>query len=131
MADTIDLETCGLSIDMLDVDRLRNWAQLLLTHGADISHWGSVTFVAGTMQILATDIEKAVRDIGALRARVMPPPQSQPEKPAYRFACHFCGKTCGGRPEHTWTHGGIPARTFFFCSAIHLTAYLAGNEPGL
>ena len=46
----------GLSIDMLDVDRLREWARLILVHGADISHWGSVPFVASKMQILATGI---------------------------------------------------------------------------
>lgn len=57
----------GLSIDMMDADRLREWARLLLVHGADISHWGSVPYVASKMQIMATDIEKAVRDIGALR----------------------------------------------------------------
>ena len=60
-------DDCGLSIDMLDVDRLREWARLLLVHGADISHWGSVPHVASKMQILATSIEKAVRDIGELR----------------------------------------------------------------
>jgi hypothetical protein len=58
----------GLSIDMLDVDRLREWARLLLVHGPDVSYWGSVAFVVTRMQIMATDIEKAVRDIGRLRA---------------------------------------------------------------
>lgn len=57
----------GLSIDMLDVDRLREWARLLLVHGADISHWASTTHVARKMQLIATGIEKAVRDIGKLR----------------------------------------------------------------
>lgn len=60
----------GLSIDMLDVDRLREWARLLLVHGADISHWGSVPFVAGKMQIMATEMETVIRDIGTLRERV-------------------------------------------------------------
>ena len=63
----------GLSIDMLDVDRLRDWARLLLTHGPDIGHWGSVTHVAGKMQMIATGIEKAIRDIGTLRAQRVPP----------------------------------------------------------
>lgn len=62
------LDDLGLSIDMLDVDRLRDWARLLLEHGADISHWGSVPFVVGKMQIMATEMEKAIRDIGVLRA---------------------------------------------------------------
>lgn len=58
----------GLTVDMLDVDRLREWARLLLVHGADIGHWGSVPFVAGKMQTLATCLEKAIRDIGTLRS---------------------------------------------------------------
>lgn len=71
----------GLSIDMLDVDRLRQWAQLLLNHGADISYWASVPFVVSTMQILATNVEKAIRDIGVLRsalpASVAPPQEDR------------------------------------------------------
>jgi len=65
MADTQDVR--GLSVDMLDVDRLRDWARLLLTHGADIGHWASVPHLASKMQTLATMLEKAIRDIGALR----------------------------------------------------------------
>lgn len=66
-AETIAVDL-GLSIDMLDVDRLREWALLLLIHGADIGHWGSVSHVAGKMQMIATSIERAIRDIGALRS---------------------------------------------------------------
>lgn len=62
-----EVDDVGLSIDMLDVDRLRDWARLLLVHGADISHWGSVPHVASKMQTIATGLEKAVRDIGLLR----------------------------------------------------------------
>lgn len=69
MSDDRIAEDAGLSIDMLDVDRLREWARLLLVHGADIGHWGSVPHVAGKLQIIATNVEKAVRDIGILRAR--------------------------------------------------------------
>ena len=58
----------GLSIDMLDADRLREWARLLLVHGSDISHWASVPHVAGKLQVTATSIEHAVRDIGTLLA---------------------------------------------------------------
>ncbi len=57
----------GLSIDMLDADRLREWARLILIHGNDIGHWGSVPHVANKLQLIATGIEKAVRDIGILR----------------------------------------------------------------
>lgn len=54
----------GLTIDMLDVDRLRDWARLLLIN------WAAPLppSVAGQMQIMATSIEKAVRDIGTLRS---------------------------------------------------------------
>src|SRR5690349_20613775 len=57
----------GLSIDMLDVDRLRDWANNLLVYGPDISQWCDRVFVASKMQQMATGIEKAVRDIGVLR----------------------------------------------------------------
>jgi len=60
----------GLSVDMLDVDRLRDWARLLLTHGRDVTHWASVPHLASRMQTLATGLEKAVRDIGTLRAEL-------------------------------------------------------------
>lgn len=62
-----ETESLGLHVDMLDVDRLREWARLLLVYGPDIGNWGSVPFVVAKMQTLATDIEKTVRDVGALR----------------------------------------------------------------
>lgn len=64
---TESADESGLTVDMLDVDRLREWARLLLVHGADVSHWASVPYVAGKMQTLATGLEKAIRDIGTLR----------------------------------------------------------------
>jgi NTP pyrophosphatase (non-canonical NTP hydrolase) len=84
-------EDCGLSIDMLDADRLREWARLLLVHGADVSHWGSTAFVASKMQTIATGIEKAVRDIGILRSAALPASaterQTEPEGLTFaRFA---------------------------------------------
>ena len=63
-------ESIGLCVDMLDVDRLRNWAQNILAHGADISHWASVPFVVATLQTLATNLEHTVHDVGLLRAEV-------------------------------------------------------------
>lgn len=60
----------GLAIDMLDVDRLREWARLLLVHGPDISHWGSVQFVASKLQIIATCMEHTIRDVGSLRDQI-------------------------------------------------------------
>lgn len=59
----------GLSIDMLDVDRLREWARLLLVYGPDISNWGGLPFVAGKMQTIATGMEKAIREVGQLRSQ--------------------------------------------------------------
>ena len=64
-----DGDDVGLHVDMLDVDRLREWARLLLVHGPDIGHWASVPFVAGKMQILATELEKTIKDIGTLRGQ--------------------------------------------------------------
>jgi hypothetical protein len=61
-------DALGLTIDMLDVDRLRQWANNLLIYGSDISAWGDRVFVAGKMQEIATGVEKAVRDIGVLRS---------------------------------------------------------------
>lgn len=58
----------GLSVCMLDVDRLRNWARNIAVHGADISRWGSVEFVQGRMERIADGLDEAVRDIGTLRA---------------------------------------------------------------
>lgn len=47
-------EDCGLSIDMLDADRLRAWAELYPEHMSD-------------MNALANGVARAVRDIGQLR----------------------------------------------------------------
>lgn len=58
----------GLHIDMLDVDRLREWARLILEYGSDISHWGDRFHVASKMQTMATCMEKEIRDVGLLRA---------------------------------------------------------------
>ncbi len=60
----------GLHVDMLDVDRLRDWARLLLEHGPDIGQWGSVPFVVSKMQTMATCLEKTIKDVGTLRAQV-------------------------------------------------------------
>ena len=68
MIDTANLEGAGLSIDMTDADRLRDWARNLLLYGPDVTHWASVPHLASRLQLLATDIEKTVKDIGALRA---------------------------------------------------------------
>lgn len=58
----------GLNVDMLDVDRLRNWAQCIQTFGADIGHWGSPKFVAETLIDIANRLDREIRDVGQLRA---------------------------------------------------------------
>jgi hypothetical protein len=60
-------DEAGLSIDMLDVDRLRGWAHNILTHGGDISHWASTKFVASKLETIAACMEVAIQDIGTLR----------------------------------------------------------------
>lgn len=67
-ASPADLELLGLSIDMLDADRLRIWAEKIETHGADISHWSSPVFVVKELRRMADGICAAVKDIGTLRA---------------------------------------------------------------
>lgn len=64
-----EIDSIGLHVDMIDVDRLREWARLILVHGADIGQWGSAPFVASKLQILATDLEKTIQDIGVLRSQ--------------------------------------------------------------
>jgi hypothetical protein len=90
----------GLSIDMLDVDRLRTWANNILVYGSDISQWGDRVFVAGKMQQIATGIEKAVRDIGVLRSASLgsgsPTRRAQTES---LTACRYCHKW-GPCPDH-------------------------------
>lgn len=84
-------EGIGLTIDMTYADRLREWARLLLIYGTDISQWESVPFVVSTMQTMATDIEKAIRDIGRLRAALA---SSSSAEPGHN--CWWCGKAIGG-----------------------------------
>lgn len=74
----------GLSIDMLYVNRLRRWADLIDTHGADITHWGKVALVVAKLREMADAVEQAVRDIGTLRERLRGEAASAPasqEKP--------------------------------------------------
>lgn len=59
----------GLSIDMTDVDRLRQWANNLLGYGPDVTHWASVPHLVNRMQVMATEMEKAIAAIGRLRRR--------------------------------------------------------------
>lgn len=60
----------GVNVDMLDVDRLREWARLIDTFGPDITHWGQPQFVATKMRDIADRLETEVREVGQLRALV-------------------------------------------------------------
>jgi hypothetical protein len=62
------LDNLGLSIDMLDVDRLRKWADNIDTYGADLTQWSYPQFISEWLRNHADDVEAAVRDIGTLRA---------------------------------------------------------------
>lgn len=71
-----ETEDCGLSIDMLDADRLRAWADKVEAHGADISHWASCAFVVAELRRIADGVSRAVDDIGSLRKQAALSPAS-------------------------------------------------------
>jgi hypothetical protein len=58
----------ALSLDMIDVDRLRNWADNFDLFGADVTNWADVRFLHVTLRGLADNIETTVRLIGSARA---------------------------------------------------------------
>lgn len=64
----LEEDALGLSVDMLDVDRLKKWADNIETHGPDLTHWASPAFVAGWLRGLADRLDTTVREIGILRA---------------------------------------------------------------
>ncbi len=57
----------GLSIDMLDADRLRQWADNIEVHGGDVTYWASMLFLVTKLREIADNVAEAVRDIGTLR----------------------------------------------------------------
>lgn len=63
---TIQPDDLGLSIDMLDSDRLGQWA----ANGSNISEWASKGWLINELQRLSGAIGVAVKDIGSLRAQV-------------------------------------------------------------
>jgi hypothetical protein len=69
MAPPTDHDAAGLSIDMLDVDRLRTWSHNISTHGSDLTQWSSPPFVAKWLWEFADRVEANVRDVGSLRAQ--------------------------------------------------------------
>lgn len=63
----------GLSVDMLDVDRLQGWANKIEEYGADIGHWSDPKFVVAWLRTFTGRLDEAVRDIGTLRAALPAP----------------------------------------------------------
>lgn len=57
----------GLSIDMLDADRLRQWAVNIDTYGYDLRQWADRGWLAQRLRTMADCVELAVREIGSLR----------------------------------------------------------------
>jgi hypothetical protein len=92
-------DSTGLSIDMLDVDRLRSWADLIDIHGADITHWGQVAFVVAKLREIADGVEQAVRDIGALRKAAL---SLRPRKPHITKTVVGSGRTGGPAILRVW-----------------------------
>lgn len=60
----------GLNVDMLDVDRLRDWADKLGLYGADVTHWCDLKFLIKKLTDIASRLEQEVRDVGMLRAEL-------------------------------------------------------------
>lgn len=69
----------GLNVDMLDVDRLRDWARLI---ERDTQH----TFIAHNLSDLAGRLEQEIRDVGELRKQL---------REAQSEGCGVCGESLG------------------------------------
>jgi hypothetical protein len=76
----------GLSVDMLDVDRLRKWAENVETYGPDLTLWAYPQFVSEWLRGLADRLDTTVRDIGVLRAT-----RPRPALPQEPRQCPSCG----------------------------------------
>lgn len=61
-------DALGLGIDMLDVDRLRKWAENISEHGANLTHWADPKFIVSWLTAFAGRLDVTVREIGRLRA---------------------------------------------------------------
>ncbi len=59
-------------LDMLQADRLRNWARNIRACGADISLWGSPTFVADEAERIAEGIELGIKESPLMDAELEP-----------------------------------------------------------
>ena len=73
-----DVGDLGLSFDMIDVDRLRQWALNFDTYGPDLTHWTSLGYLPQAMRAIAGKLDQAVREIGTLRRLAAAPQESQP-----------------------------------------------------
>ena len=77
----------GLNIDMLDVDRLQDWARLIADDGGhNITRWGSTTFVVSKLKDIANRMAQEIKDVGVLRRQVGSVPDSSSAKQAVERA---------------------------------------------
>lgn len=85
----------GLSIDMLDADRLRDWAHNIETFGPDITQWGQRDFMAQKLRELSESVAQAVRDIGVFRSS-LENRSVECGSCGRQFSCNRCPE-CAGR----------------------------------
>lgn len=89
----------GLNVDMLDVDRLRDWARLVEDDPL-VTRWGSPQFVAGKMRDIADRLAVEIKEVGQLRAAVQSDHQEQARaslcvvNPLSSRACQLGTKSC-------------------------------------
>jgi hypothetical protein len=81
-------DALGLSIDMLDVDRLRTWSHNIITHGHDLTHWASAAFVAKWLWEFADRVESNVNDTGTLRQAARASDRLRVENAELRDRCN-------------------------------------------
>lgn len=74
---------------MIDVDRLRQWAENIETYGADLTQWADPRFLVVTLRGLADNMDTVVRDVGRFRARRAsgPPPTPVEARITEYLAC--------------------------------------------
>jgi hypothetical protein len=102
----------GLSVDMLDVDRLRKWAENVETYGPDLTLWAYPQFVSEWLRGLADRLDTTVRDIGVLRAtRPRPALPQEPQIGSDASAMPMIGCRVGDGEAFCVNHEGYSGRT--------------------
>ena len=57
----------GLSVDMLDADRLAQWAINIDRYGSNLAEWTDRRWLVNELQRLSKAVADVVRDVGVLR----------------------------------------------------------------